>query len=247
MATLGVMMITLNEERNIGRALESVKFADHIVVCDSQSTDRTVEIAREYDAMIITKEFTGFGDAKQAALNKLATDWVLVLDADEALDEQSQESIRKAIRDAAYAGYQINRKSQFLGRWMTHSGWYPDWVLRLFRRERGRFTENKVHESVVVDGKIGRLKGHMLHHTDPDIDHYLVKLNRYTRLSAEELHAAGKGFNILKLLFGPTAIFLKRYILKLGFLDGFQGLLLAVFSGYHVFCKYAKLWELRRK
>ncbi|MFH2056838.1 MAG: glycosyltransferase family 2 protein [bacterium] len=247
MATLGVVMITLNEEHNVGRALESVKFADEIVVCDSQSTDRTVEIAREHGALIIMKQFTGFGAAKQAALERLTTDWVVVLDADEEVDAEARDAIRQTISQPQFDGYQIRRRSQFLGRWMKHSGWYPDWILRLFRRECGKFTEHKVHESVQVTGEIGRLAGHLLHYTDPDIDHYLHKLNRYTLLSAQELAAAGRRFSVLKLLFGPLAVFLKRYILKLGFLDGLQGFLLAIFSGYHVFCKYAKLWELRRK
>lgn len=247
MATLGVVMITLNEERNIGRALDSVKFADEIVICDSQSTDRTTEIAREHGALIVTKQFAGFGAAKQAALDRLTTDWVLVLDADEEVDEEARESIQQALSEPRADGYEIKRRSLFLGRWLKHSGWYPDWILRLFRRDRGRFSDNQVHESVVVTGAIGKIEGHLLHYTDPDIDHYLRKLNRYTLLSAQELHEAGRKFSLLKLLFSPSAVFLKRYIFKLGFLDGIQGFLLAIFSGYHVFCKYAKLWELRRQ
>lgn len=247
MATIGVVMITLNEERNVGRALASVKFADEIVVCDSQSTDRTTEIAREHGCLIITKAFTGFGAAKQAALERLKTDWVLVLDADEEVDEEAAAAIRSAADSGEFEGYQIKRRSMFLGRWMKHSGWYPDWIVRFFRREQGRFDDSLVHEAVAVEGKVGNLEGHLLHYTDPDIDHYLTKVNRYTKLSAEELAAAGRRFNLLKLLFSPTAVFLKRYFLKLGFLDGIQGLLLALFSSYHVFCKYARLWELRRR
>ena len=247
MATIGVVMITLNEERNIGRALASVKFADEIVVCDSQSTDRTTEIAREFGCLIVSKAFTGFGAAKQAALERLQTDWVLVLDADEEVDVEAAAAIRNAAASGEYEGYRIRRRSQFLGRWLKHSGWYPDWIVRFFRREQGRFDDALVHETVTVEGKIGSLDGHLLHYTDPDIDHYLAKLNRYSKLSAEELAAAGRKFNLLKLLFSPTAVFLKRYILKLGILDGMQGLLLALFSSYHVFCKYARLWELRRR
>jgi hypothetical protein len=180
-------------------------------------------------------------------LERLSTDWVLVLDADEEVDEEAAAAIKSATASGACEGYRIKRRSLFLGRWMKHSGWYPDWIVRFFRREQGRFDEALVHETVAVEGKIGRLDGHLLHYTDPDIDHYLAKLNRYSKLSAEELAAAGRRFNLLKLLFSPTAVFLKRYFLKLGILDGMQGLLLALFSSYHVFCKYARLWEQRRR
>ncbi|MCK4856449.1 MAG: glycosyltransferase family 2 protein [candidate division Zixibacteria bacterium] len=247
MATLSVIIITRNEEKNIARALESVKFADQIVICDSYSTDETVAIAERYDCKIIQQEFIGFGPAKQATLEQATGDWVLSLDADEEIDATLQEQIQQAINSNEYDAHRLNRISSFLGRWIKHSGWYPDYLLRLFRREKGSFTSDTVHESVVVNGRIGRLSGHIRHHTDPDITHYLAKLDRYTSLSAQALADRKKAFRCSSLLVKPPAIFIKMYFLRSGWRDGIEGLLLALFSSFHVLCKYARLWELQRR
>lgn len=247
MATLSVIIITHNEENNLPRVLESVKFADEIVVNDSNSTDRTVEVARSFNCKVILSEFTGFGDAKQRALEQATGNWVLSIDADEEVDSVLQQQIKEAVNSDKAAGYLLNRKSQFLGRWIEHSGWYPDWVLRLFKRDSGSFDESLVHESISVGGAVAKLSGNLLHYTDPDISHYLAKMDRYTTLSAQTLHERGRRFRCFDLLLKPCAIFLKMYLLKQGFRDGIQGLLLALFSSFHVLCKYAKLWELRHK
>jgi glycosyltransferase involved in cell wall biosynthesis len=243
---LSVIIITKNEEKNLPRCLEAVKFADEIVVYDSGSTDRTLAIAREFGCKTISTQFAGFGAAKQAALDAATGEWVLSIDADEEVDAELRESVLRAIASGNHEGYLLNRKSQFLGRWIMHSGWYPDRILRLFKREQARFTESKVHERVVVEGSIGTVTGHILHYTDPTIAHYLGKLDRYTSYSADTMQKEGKAFHWWYLVLKPVAIWLKMYVLKLGFLDGGQGFVLAALSAFHVFCKYAKLWELRR-
>ncbi|TFH64581.1 MAG: glycosyltransferase family 2 protein [Candidatus Zixiibacteriota bacterium] len=247
MPTLSVILITNNEANNIRRALDSVKFADEIIINDSGSTDGTIEIAQSYGCSIIQSEFVGFGIAKQTALNAAKSDWVLSIDADEEIDQPLATAIVQAIKNADYSGYHLNRKSQFLGRWILHSGWYPDYLPRLFRRDRGRFTSDSVHEQIQIDGDLGKLEGHILHYTDPDIEHYLQKLNRYTTLSADGLQRQGRRFKTLDILIKPPATFIKMYLLKGGFRDGIQGLMLALLSSFHVLCKYAKLWERQRR
>ncbi len=247
MATISVIVITNNEEHNLPRLLASVKFADEIIINDSGSHDRTLEIARQHNCKIIQSEFVGFGAAKQSALNQAKSDWVLSLDADEEIDATLADSIKKAIASPRFDSYEINRKSQFLGRWMLHSGWYPDYLPRLFRRDRGRFTSDTVHERIEINGALGKLEGHILHYTDPDIEHYLEKLNRYTTLSADSLEQQGRQFRTLDVLVKPPANFVKMYFLKGGFRDGIQGLILALLSSFHVLCKYAKLWERQRR
>jgi (heptosyl)LPS beta-1,4-glucosyltransferase len=246
MPTLSVIIITKNEANNIRRALDSVKFADEIIINDSGSTDGTVEIASEYGCRIIRSEFKGFGQAKQTALDAAKSDWVLSLDADEEVDQSLATAIAQALKNTEFSGFYLNRKSHFLGRWMLHSGWYPDYLPRLFRRGRGRFTSDSVHERIEIEGTVGKLEGHLLHYTDPDVEHYLQKLSRYTTLSAETLHGRGRRFKAFDVVFKPPATFVKMYVLKSGFRDGIQGLLLALFSSFHVLCKYAKLWERQR-
>jgi hypothetical protein len=247
MATLSVIIITNNEEKNLTRALESVKFADEFVVCDSGSTDSTLEIARSYNCKIVYSEFRGFGAAKQSALDNATGDWILSIDADEEVSESLQAAIKSVLNAGEYDAYYLNRKSKFLGKWISHSGWYPDWILRMFRREKSRFDQQLVHEGVHVDGKTGKLQGLLLHYTDPDISHYLSKMDRYTTLSAQTLVSEERRFHVSDLIFKPTAIFIKMFFLKLGFLDGVHGLALASLSSFHVLCKYAKLWELQRR
>lgn len=246
MPKLSVIIITNNEARNIRRVLDSIKFADEIILNDSGSTDGTLDIAQSYRCKIIRSDFAGFGVAKQAALEAATSDWVLSIDADEEVDEALAAAIKTAIDGTEYAGYLLNRKSQFLGRWMLHSGWYPDYLPRLFRRDKGRFTTDSVHERIEVDGNLGLLGGNLLHYTDPDIEHYLNKLNRYTTLSADILKGEGRQFRVTDVLVKPPATFVKMYFLKSGFRDGIQGLLLALLSSFHVLCKYAKLWERQR-
>lgn len=247
MAQISVVIITNNEEENLPRCLKSVEFADEFIINDSGSTDRTLEIASEHGCKIIETKFSGFGVAKQRALDLATGEWVLSIDADEEVDTALRQSILRAVAAAEYDAYEVNRKSQFLGRWINHSGWYPDYIVRLFRREKTRFTSAAVHEKLEVNGSVGRLGGHLLHYTDPNLKHYFAKLNHYTTLSAETLHSEGKQFRARYLVVKPWAVCMKMYFLKQGFRDGIQGLLLAMLSSVHVLMKYAKLWELGRK
>lgn len=244
---LSVLIITLNEEVNIRRCLESVKWADEIIVMDSESNDQTLKIVQEYTDKIYIQKWQGFAATKNDGIQKTKGQWILFIDADEEVTPELKDEIQKSIESDDYNGFFIPRKANFLGRWINHSGWYPGYVLRLVKRNFAHFQEKNVHEYLDVPSKTGKLKTPILHYTDPNIHHYFNKLNRYTCLAAEELISKNKKFHLLDLFFRPLHITFKMYILKLGFLDGFQGFLLAVFSGYYVFIKYAKLWELQKR
>jgi glycosyltransferase involved in cell wall biosynthesis len=245
---LSVVLITRNEEHNLRRCLDSASFAGEIVVCDSGSTDGTEAVAREYTEHVHRVEWNGFGATKQAALDCATRPWVLSLDADEVIDDVLRREIQNILTEAdpSYVGYRVNRLSNFLGTWMRHSGWYPDRVLRLGRRERMRFSPHQVHEHLTVDGPWCDLRGHLLHYTDPTWTHYLGKLTRYSELSAKSLYESGRRARLWDLTVRPLYQFVRTYILKAGFLDGRAGLILAVGSAFHVFSKYARLWNLKR-
>lgn len=248
MATISVVTLALNEERNIEECLKSVSWADERIVVDSGSTDRTVELARKHTDAVMTVEWKGYGATKNLALEKVRSDWVLWLDADERVTPDLAEEIQQIVRsDTGFAAYEVSRRAYFLGRWIKHSGWYPSRVTRLFRKERGRFTESRVHEQLRIDGNVGRLRNDLLHFTDPDLHHYFVKFNRYTSLAAEDLRAAGRSCTVTDLVVRAPFMFVKMYVMRQGFLDGIQGFILAVVSSAYVFVKYAKLWELQRR
>jgi glycosyltransferase involved in cell wall biosynthesis len=249
MGTLSVVTIALNEERNIAECLASVRWADELIVVDSGSTDRTVAIAQQFTSRVLVVEWKGYGATKNYALDQAQGDWVLWLDADERVTPQLADEIRGVIAqgDAEVSGYTVARRAYFLGRWIRHSGWYPSRVTRLFRRMRGRFSEARVHEQLTVKGRVNDLRNDLLHHTDPDLQHYFAKFNRYTSLAAEDMAEAGRRFSIADLLVRPAFLFVKMYVLRLGFLDGIHGFVLSVVSSAYVFVKYAKLWELQRK
>jgi glycosyltransferase involved in cell wall biosynthesis len=249
MSTLSVITIALNEEKNIIPALESVRWADEILVVDSGSTDQTVEHAKTYTDKVFSVPWQGFGATKNFALQHATGDWVLWLDADERVSGELAAEIQHVTRsrDSTYAAYDVARRAFFLGRWIKHCGWYPSRVTRLFRRGKGTFSETHVHEKLVIEGPIGILRHDILHYTDPDLYHYFSKFNRYTSLAAKDLHKAGKSFRIFDLLIRPPFLFIKMYIFRLGFLDGIQGFILSVVSSAYVFTKYAKMWELQRR
>ena len=247
MSKISCVIITYNESRNIRRCLESVNWVDEIVVVDSHSTDDTRDIAAAFTDRIHKLKWSGFGPAKEYARGKATGDWILSVDADEVVPGDLKEEIQRVTESqGSLDGYLLSRRSNFLGRWIRHGGWYPDLVLRLFRIEKGRFTGRVVHEEVRINGSIGRLKSDLLHHTDPDFDHYLKKLNRYTSLDAVQLLSEGRKAGVLDILFRPVLTFVKMYFFKRGFLDGLPGLILAVSSSFHVFSKYVKLWHLSK-
>jgi glycosyltransferase involved in cell wall biosynthesis len=249
MAKLSVITLALNEERNIEACLESVRWADEILVVDSGSTDRTVELARRFTDGVVTVPWLGYGPTKNHALGLVHGDWVLWLDADERVTPEQEREIRQVLqsRDPGPAAYAMGRRAYFLGRWIRHSGWYPSRVTRLFRRTAGRFTEKNVHEQLVVDGPVGVLGGDLLHYTDPDLHHYFAKFNRYTSLAAEDLDAAGRRWSMIDLVIRPCFQFCKMYVARRGFIDGMEGFILAIVSSAYVFVKYAKLRERQRK
>jgi glycosyltransferase involved in cell wall biosynthesis len=248
MSKLSVITLALNEEHNIGECLESVQWADEIIVVDSGSTDKTVEIAKKYTDKVFTVEWKGYGATKNFALGQSLGDWILWLDADERVPEQLAQEIQHAIREdnAGFSGFSVARRAYFLGKWIRHCGWYPGRVTRLFRKANARFTENNVHEQVVIDGRVGELKNDLLHFTDPNLDHYFYKFNRYTTLAAQDVHAAGRKFSLYDLLVRPPFMFFKMYVMKRGFMDGVQGFILCVVSSAYAFTKYAKVWEIQK-
>lgn len=246
MSSISCVIITYNESKNIRRCLQSVSWADEIVVVDAHSTDDTREIASAFTDKIHRLKWSGFGPAKEYARSKATGDWILSVDADEVVPGNLREEIQSITESQeSLDGYFIPRRSNFLGRWIKHGGWYPDLVLRLFKKERGGFTDRVVHEEVRVIGSTGRLRNDLLHYTDPDLDHYLKKLNRYTSLDALQLFRQGRRAGILDILFRPIITFVKMYFFRRGFSDGLPGLILAISSSFHVFSKYVKLWHLR--
>ena len=249
MPRLSVLTITYNEEKNIADCLESVRWADEVIVVDSGSNDRTVEIARCYTDKILQVEWRGYGASRNSALAVATGDWVLWLDADERVPDDLAREIAEVMRseNGRHNAYDVARRAYFLGRWIRHAGWYPSRIVRLFRRRCGTFNDSRVHEQLLIDGSVGSLQHDLIHYTDPDLRHYFDKFNRYTTLAAEDMHAAGRKFRIPDIFVRPAFIFFKMYILRLGFLDGMQGLILSAVSSAYVFTKYAKLWEIRNQ
>jgi glycosyltransferase involved in cell wall biosynthesis len=243
---LSAVVITRNEERNLAACLESVYWADEIVVVDAMSEDATCEIARRFTSRVHCRPWSGFAEARRFGLEQASGEWVLALDADERVTRELREEIETALAGDTAEGFMIPRKAFFLGRWIRHCGWYPGYVLRLFRKDRVRVTDRLVHEGYRVRGTVGVLAHPFLHYTYPDIETYFERFGRYTTLAARELAAAGRRARPQDLLLRPPLRFVGMYLVKLGLLDGIQGLILCVFSSLYVFVKYAKLWEIHR-
>jgi glycosyltransferase involved in cell wall biosynthesis len=243
---LSVGIITKNSERKLGEVLESVKgIADEIVVLDSGSTDKTVEIAKSFGAKVFYREFDNFVNQKNHLLNLCSGEWILFIDDDEVVSKELANSIKRAVSSREYDGFYVNVLTNYLGRWIKHA-WYPDWHLRLAKREKARWMGSGVHESLKVDGKVGYLKGDLLHYSYPSVSYHLKKIDLYTTLFAENAFKRGKRFSLVKLLFSPFGAFVRRYVLKGGFLDGFEGFVLSVMAFYYTFLKYLKLWEVEK-
>ncbi len=276
---LSVVIITFNEEANIARTLQSVQplVADgrgEIIVVDSGSTDRTVEIAKAQGAKVFVEEWKGFAAQKNSAIDKATGDWILSLDADEEVDPDLQQAVRELLQamdrlsaldrqsgahspenvysgsagvlGADFVGLWIPRKNEFLGRWIKHGGFWPDPKLRLFRRGTGRFENRAVHEDVQVEGPTRHIqRGALLHHSYPTISDYIEHMNRYSSLGAAMVVAKGPlHFSVVNIAFRPLFTFIYNYFFRLGFLDGREGLLLHLNHAVYVSWKYAKAWEI---
>lgn len=244
---VSALVIAYNEEPNIRACLETVTWADEIVVVDSFSTDATEKIAREFTEKVYQHEFRGFGRLRNEALTHTSHEWVFSLDTDERATPEVRDEIRRVLKDEPDAdAYFVPRRNYFLGRWIRHSGWYPDYRQpQLFRKGRMRYREDLVHEGFELDGRTGYLKEHVLQYPFRDIDHYLAKMDRYSDLMAQRLVQEGRRFRTHQLVTHPLFTFAKMYLGRAGFLDGMPGLILSGLYAYYTFIKYAKLWELR--
>ncbi len=245
---LSVAIITKNEAENLPACLSSVLFAEQIVIVDSGSTDDTIRIATDFGCEVYQEQWRGFGQQKQLAIAHCKKPWVLVLDADERIPPETSVIIGKIVDGAGKtAGYSFPRRNYFQGRWIRHAGWWPDRVVRLFKNGSGRMTDAKVHEAVIVEGKIEALSAPIDHYTESRLDKLLLKIDRYSTLGAEEAFAAGQRATVLGAFVRAKTTFLQDYLLRGGFLDGRQGLTLAVTDSVNKFFKYAKLAELCRR
>ncbi len=244
---LSVIIITKNEALHIERCLHSVAWADEIVVLDSGSTDATVAIAKQFTPKVIQTDWPGFGLQKQRALDLATGDWVLSIDADETVSAALKVEIEQAMTQAEVNGYEIPRLSSYCGKEIRHAGWWPDYVLRLFRRESGYFTEHVVHERVIVDGQIARLSTPFLHEAFVDLTEVLDKVNHYSSLGARSLNAKGVKSSVFKAIYKGGWSFFKTYVLQTAFLDGNQGLMLAISNAEGSYYKYLKLYELQQR
>lgn len=247
---LSAIIIAKNEENNIKKCLDSLigLIDDIVVIIDSRTTDNTIKLVSEYQRInceII--DWQGFAETKNYALSKTKHNWVLWIDADEEVTEELKSELqlfKKSVPE--FRAYKIARRAYFLGKWIKHSGWYPARVVRLFDKNYAVFNNKSVHEGLAFNGEVGILNGDLNHYTDPSIEHYFNKFNNYTSLAAKELFENGNKSSLSDLLIRPLFLFSKMYIFRLGFLDGIQGFMLALFSSFYVFTKYAKLWELNR-
>ncbi len=244
---ISLVVVTLNEEANIERCLRSVPFASDVVVVDSFSSDRTLEIAEKLGARIIQEKWRGYGPQKSFAVSKAKNDWILSLDADEALSPELQQEIAEIFAGLnPEVGYELPRRSFHLGRWIDHGGWYPDAQLRLFNRQYSQWSHDALHEKVEIKSR-KRLKHDLYHWVFDSLSNQVMINDKYSSLGAEKLAKSGKRFSLLKLVFKPWIKFIECYFIKQGFRDGLPGFIIAVGAAYSIFLRHGKLWELEMK
>jgi len=243
---LSAVLITRNAARVLEPCLDSIAFADEIVIVDSGSSDATLEIAARKGARVVSKEWLGFGRQKQFAVEQARNDWVLCVDADERVSPALARSIQAALAAPAAPVYRMPRRNRFLGRWLAHGEGYPDWSPRLFNRLNARWSDDLVHEKVLFSVTPGTLGGDLMHDSFDDLAAYLERQNRYTTLAARQAFEQGRGASVLHLVLSPAVRFVKFYLVRLGFLDGLPGLVHISIGCMNSYLKYAKLIELRR-
>jgi glycosyltransferase involved in cell wall biosynthesis len=246
---ISAVIIAFNEEDKIARAIDSVQWADEILLIDSESTDRTREIAELHGARVIIQKWLGFSKQKQLAVDLAKNDWIFSLDADEQVSQELTKSILSIKNSELISadGFKSARLSIYLDRPIRHSGWYPDWQLRFFNRKKGGWKEVLIHESVEIFGKVGKLPGDILHYSVENAAHHHRMIGeRYAPLAAEQMYLRGKTTSPLKIALAGFTTFFQTYFLKLGFLDGLAGFCIARFAAHHAFLKHLILWELQR-
>lgn len=244
---LSAIIITRNEAANIAGCLEALRFCDERIVVDSHSTDATVAIAEQHGARVVTNAWQGFGPQKNFALSLAQGDWVLSVDADERVSAELADAIILATHSHDFEAYEFPRLSSFCGRPLRHSGWYPDYVLRLFRRGAAQFDDVPVHERVIYDGMIGRLPVPLVHHPVLRLEDALSRVDRYSTASAQAIVASGRRVSFMSGIGHGLAAFLRAYVLKAGFLDGAEGFLLAVANAEGSYYRYMKAWLAGRR
>ena len=245
MTTLTVTVITKNEENVIQTCLSSVSWADEIIVLDSGSTDKTVEICNNYTNNVLLTDWPGFGPQKNRALEMATSEWVLSLDADECVSTELKQAILSAISNPKdYVAFELPRRSSYCGKQMRHSGWCPDYVVRLFRRGSAKFSDDLVHERIIVNGKIGRLHDPLLHEAFENLEDVLEVMNRYSTSGARMMYKNGKKSGIIAAIVHGLWSFFHTYIIRVGFLDGPKGFMLAVSNAEGAYYKYLKLMLL---
>jgi glycosyltransferase involved in cell wall biosynthesis len=246
MIPVSVVIAVKNEELNIEDALGSVSRFSEIIIVDDFSTDSTISIARKYTNNIYQIKWQGYARQKQSGIDKASMPWVLVLDADERVTKALADEIGAAVKGAEYSSYYIPRKNFFLGQWIRHGGWWPDYTLRLFRKESAHMEQREVHEKIVADGKAGYCKNPLEHYTYREISDYIKKMDTYSNLAAKELHKKGAPVRLYQLVIKPPFTFLRMFLFQQGFRDGFNGFVLAVLYSFYTFLKYLKLREIEK-
>lgn len=245
---ISVTIIARDEADRIADAIRSVDFADEVVVLDSGSRDETVSISRSLGAKVVETDWPGYVAQKNRALDQVRHEWVLSIDADERVSPELAESIRRVLSDGPQPdGFSVSRRQWYLGRWIRHSGWYPDRRVRLFRKSRCRWVGVDPHDRVEVGGRVARLSGDLLHLPYRSLEDHLDTINRYSTLFARESRKLGRRARWWDLVFRPPLFFLKRYVLSLGFLDGFHGIIICGMGAFYTLCRWSKLFELQRE
>jgi glycosyltransferase involved in cell wall biosynthesis len=244
--TVSAIVVCFNEENNIRGCLESLRWCDEIVVVDSFSTDRTVEFCKQYTNRVIQRPWAGYRDQKAFAHSQATKEWVILVDSDERVSPHLQSEIQEALRldQGEYAGYAMPRLVFYLKRWWRRGGWYPDYDVRLFLRDRATWGGKDPHEKILVQGRVKKLQFPLHHYTYRDIADHIKRINRFTSISSKELKNEGQRWRLSDALFRPAFRFFRSYILKRGFMEGFAGFYVAITAAVYVFLRYAKLWEL---
>jgi glycosyltransferase involved in cell wall biosynthesis len=245
---VSAVLVCCDEEENVERCLQSLAWADEIIVVDSFSQDRTVELCRKYTNRIFRREWSGMVQQREYAVSLARNEWVFAIDADEVVSEKLRDEVLARLSEDKNekSGYYVKRHSYYLGRWINHGGWYPDFKLRLFRKDKAYVGGENPHDRCFVHGKTAKLKGEMIHYPYKDISRQLCTIDNYSDIVSDRLFKEKSAFPLVKMYIKPPVKFIETYIYKLGFLDGLPGFVISVLSSYYVFMKYAKLWEKRK-